>query len=110
MAVRKGDWKLVKMMEGPNKEDLASLSLTGAELFNVRTDISEKTSLTTANPDRVRDLGETWQRWSTQLAKPAWPSTQAGRGGIAACATPAPAGDPLAGYGGTWRGSIRVGK
>ena len=106
MAVRKGDWKLVKMMEGPNKEDPAALSLTGAELFNVRTDIGEKTSLTTANPDRVKDLGETWQRWSAQLAKPAWPSTQAGRGAIAACTTPAPAGDPLAGYGGTWRGSI----
>jgi arylsulfatase A-like enzyme len=106
MAVRQGDWKLVKMFDGPNKENPAALTLAGAELFNVRTDVGETKSLTSTYPDRVRELGDAWRRWSAQLAKPAWPSTQVGRGAVVACATRASTGTPLAPYIGTWRGRI----
>ena len=40
------------------------------------------------------------------IAKPAWPSTQVGRGAVVACATRASTGTPLAPYIGTWRGRI----
>jgi arylsulfatase A-like enzyme len=106
MAIRKGDWKLVKVFQGPNKEDPAALSLAGAELFNVRNDIGEKKTLTATSPDKVRELGEMWQRWNAQLVKPAWPSTLEGRGAIVACANRTSAVDALAAYVGTWRGKI----
>jgi arylsulfatase A-like enzyme len=75
MAIRKGDWKLVKMHDRPfegNPEELSDL--TGAELYNLKDDRTEKNDVAAAHRDRVRDLAEAWQRWNTQLQKPAWPS------------------------------------
>ena len=82
MAIRHGDWKLVKTREGAFVDaDPAALSdLTGAELYNLADDIGESKNLAAARPEKVKELGDRWQRWSQQLAKPAWGPPPGGRG------------------------------
>ena len=106
MAVRQGDYKLVKVLEGDGREDPEKLSLTGAELFNVRTDISERRDMAARSPERARALSDTWGRWNSQLAKPAWPSTQASRGVNTPCTSRTLTSNPGTAYVGTWRGEI----
>ena len=74
MAIRKGDWKLVKTSEGPFRDtDPAVLSdLSTAQLYNLADDIGETKNLADAQPDRVRELAEAWQRWNSALVRPLW--------------------------------------
>ena len=74
MAIRKGDWKLVKTSEGPLRDaDPAVLSdLSDAQLYNLADDIGETKNLADAYPDRVRELAEAWQRWNSALVRPLW--------------------------------------
>jgi arylsulfatase A-like enzyme len=104
MAIRKGDWKLVKMHEGGNTEDPAKLTLQGAQLFNLRTDMSEKTNLAAAEPEKLRDLSATWLRWRDQLRAPIWPPAQGYRGDRSCL--DATIARPVEAYAGTWRGTL----
>jgi arylsulfatase A-like enzyme len=74
MAIRSGDWKLVRTSEGPlvtgTFDSLESLS--GAGLYNLATDIGETKNLAASEPARVRELAEAWLRWNRELAKPLW--------------------------------------
>lgn len=74
MAVRRGDWKLVKTRLGrlvdTSPEVLRDLS--GAELFNLSTDIGETKNLAAVRPEKVKELEDVWQQWNRQLAKPLW--------------------------------------
>ena len=85
MAIRQGDWKLVRSRIGPFVDDDPAVlaDLSGAELFNLAEDISETTNLAAAHPDKVKALGEAWQRWNRRLAKPLWGPPRGGRGGNA---------------------------
>ncbi len=75
MAIRKGDWKLVKMHDRPFEGDPEELSdLAGAQLYNLKDDMSEKSDVAAAHRGRVRDVVEEWQRWNKQLQEPGWPS------------------------------------
>jgi arylsulfatase A-like enzyme len=77
MAIRKGDWKLVKTQEGPIPRDPSVLSdLSAAELYNLAADIGESKNLAAANPAKVKELADQWQRWNRELAKPLWPGGQ----------------------------------
>jgi arylsulfatase A-like enzyme len=79
MAIRNGDWKLVKTRDGPLGADPSVLSdLSGAELYNLAQDIGETRNLAAAHPDKVKELADAWQRWNRDLAKPLWVP---GRGG-----------------------------
>jgi arylsulfatase A-like enzyme len=78
MAIRKGDWKLVKTQEGPLPGDPSVLSdLSAAELYNLAADIGETKNLAPTNAAKAKELANQWQRWNRELAKPLWP---AGRG------------------------------
>jgi arylsulfatase A-like enzyme len=81
MAIRKGDWKLVKTREGPLRDvDPAVLSdLSSAELYNLEDDIGETKNLAPAHPDKVKELAEAWQRWNKELVRPLWPPGAGGR-------------------------------
>jgi hypothetical protein len=73
-AIRKGDWKLVKMSYSGDAEDPAVLTdLSGVELYNLANDISETKNLASKHPQKVEELKEAWQHWNSQLAKPGWP-------------------------------------
>ena len=74
MAIRKGDWKLVKVGERAAHTDSAVVTdLTGAALYNLRDDIAEGTDLSGKYPDKVRELGADWTRWTKALVMPRWP-------------------------------------
>ena len=78
MAIRKGDWKLVKTQEGPRPGDPSVLSdLSAAELYNLAADIGETKNLAPTNAAKAKELANQWQRWNRELAKPLW---SAGRG------------------------------
>lgn len=74
MAIRKGDWKLVKMSDEAFLADPAVLAdLTGVELYNLKEDIGETKNLAAVHPEKVKELTEAWQRWNKELARPLWP-------------------------------------
>ena len=75
MAIRKGDWKLVKMSDGGHMQDPAVLSdLSGAELYNLKDDVGETRNIAAVRPDKVKELAADWQRWNKDLQRPRWPS------------------------------------
>ena len=74
MAIRKGDWKLVKTQDGALIAAGADAfkDLSEAGLFNLATDISESRNLAAAEPARARELAADWQKWNVQLVTPLW--------------------------------------
>ena len=74
MAIRKGDWKLVKTRDGPLRDiDPAVLSdLSSAGLYNLADDIGETKNLAAAHPEKVKELSEAWWRWNSELVRPSW--------------------------------------
>jgi len=82
MAIRQGDWKLVKTQDGALREGTFDTieSLADAQLFNLANDISESKNLAATEPAKVRELAEAWLLWNKQLAKPGWPP--GGGGGV----------------------------
>jgi arylsulfatase A-like enzyme len=61
LAIRKGDWKLIK-------------SHDSVWLFDLSQDIGETTNLAGKHPEIVEDLERELQQWRAPLAQPAWPS------------------------------------
>src|SRR5262249_47006582 len=61
MAIRKGDWKLVRH----NKSE-------GLELYNLAEDVGEKKDLAAAQPAKLKELKAAWDKWNSTLAKPRW--------------------------------------
>jgi arylsulfatase A-like enzyme len=74
MAVRKGEWKLVHSPEGPLRDVDHSVprDLSGAQLFNLETDIGESNNLAAQHADKVKELAALWLEWNAQLTKPLW--------------------------------------
>jgi arylsulfatase A-like enzyme len=84
MAIRKGDWKLVKTREGPlvDVDPSALRDLSDAGLYNLSEDIGETRNRAADRPDKIKELTNLWQQWNRQLAKPLWaPRPGFGRGG-----------------------------
>jgi arylsulfatase A-like enzyme len=77
MAIRKGDWKLVKTQKGPIPDASLLNDLSDAGLYNLVQDIGETKNLAASNPGKAKELAEQWRRWNSELAKPLW---GAGRG------------------------------
>jgi arylsulfatase A-like enzyme len=75
MALRKGDWKLVKGMGSKgveNGEHPSKGSAQDAELYNLAQDIGEKNDLAQREPERLKDLTATWEKWNAELVEPKW--------------------------------------
>jgi len=75
MAIRMGDWKLVKApgggVAGPG-ELMGKATTAGAQLYNLREDIGEKHDLAEQNPAKARELAGAWEKWNSELVEPAW--------------------------------------
>lgn len=77
IAVRKGDWKLVKgagsagIAVGPRAGN-APADTVGAELYHLTQDIGERTNLADQEPDKWKELAAAWQTWNSELVEPAW--------------------------------------
>ena len=73
MAIRKGDWKLVRMTDEGFHQDPTPLTDLGAlELYNLKDDIGETNNLAPKQPKLVKELAGEWTRWAKSLANPAW--------------------------------------
>jgi hypothetical protein len=59
-AARVGDWKLVQERGG------------GAELFNLKDDISEKTDLAVKEPAKLKELQAAYAAWDKQMMPARW--------------------------------------
>lgn len=82
MAIRKGDWKLVKGAGGGLAVESADrATLAGAELYNLSQDIGEKKNLAAENPEKVRELAAAWTAWNAQLVDAKWVPQRAGKAG-----------------------------
>lgn len=70
MAIRQGDWKLVRPDFSPDKpfSQIAEKPL----LFNLAEDLGETTDLAAKHPAKVRELQEEWRTWNATLPAPAW--------------------------------------
>jgi arylsulfatase A-like enzyme len=68
MAVRKGDWKLVKY--DANAE--GGKGTSPARLYNLADDIGEKTDLAAKNPDKLKELQAAWDAWNKGNVAPLW--------------------------------------
>ena len=66
MAVRAGDWKLVRA-----REDKGQVPPSPA-LYHLSEDIGETQDLATQKPETVRQLQSLWDRWNAQQVKPLW--------------------------------------
>lgn len=77
MAVRMGDWKLVKSFGGaverePDARRTVARDPNGAELYHLGQDIGETTNLAAREPAKVKQLAAAWMEWNRQNVAPLW--------------------------------------
>jgi len=77
MAVRQGDWKLVRydqVADGgrPASRKDGSSGVTPLRLYNLAQDIGEAHDLASRIPQKLAELEAVWERWNAQLAQPRW--------------------------------------
>ncbi len=70
MAIRMGEWKLVRADLAPNRE-FGSIA-PRPMLFHLGEDIGERNDLAATRPEKVREMQEAWQKWNESLAPAAW--------------------------------------
>jgi arylsulfatase A-like enzyme len=104
IAVRKGEWKLVKAPgAGAEQGRTAETATTeGAHLYNVSKDIGEQTNLADKEPEKVKELAAAWDQWNRDNVPARWlPSNRGGaRKAAAVAATDA---KPAASQKGPWK-------
>lgn len=82
IAIRKGDWKLVKAPEDatPLGNQGGKASTEGATLYNLAKDIGESTNLASQEPEKLKELAAAWDAWNAQLVEPKWRPGGGGKG------------------------------
>ncbi len=75
LALRLGDWKLVKApagggVEGGPREGKATTDR--ARLCNLKQDLGEKEDLAGKHPAKLRELAAVWEKWNAVLMAPQW--------------------------------------
>ena len=64
-AVREGDWKLAAPRGGQ------------PSLYNLKDDVGEQRDRAADEPERVKALRESWEKWNAELEEPRWKTQQA---------------------------------
>ena len=72
MAIRAGDYKLVRYDNNADTLTGAAQGVTAAKLYRLSDDIGESKDLAAAMPDKVHDLQTKWDTWNATLVKPLW--------------------------------------
>ena len=71
MAIRKGDWKLVRYSpEFAGEESNAAIS--PLRLYNLCQDIGETNDLASSQPAKAQELKGLWDLWNQSLIEPLW--------------------------------------
>lgn len=83
IALRKGDWKIVKAPDVEKKGSGASgpASTEGAHLYNLKDDIGEKNNLAATQPGKLKELTDSWDAWNAALVPPKWSPVDRGKTG-----------------------------
>ncbi|MGN6644203.1 MAG: sulfatase-like hydrolase/transferase, partial [Verrucomicrobiota bacterium] len=74
MAIRRGDFKLVRYDQNADSNSGGHQPVTAAKLYNLREDIGETKDLSSAMPEKVKELQMLWDVWNATLVKPLWGS------------------------------------
>ncbi len=69
MAIRQGDWKLVRY---DPVADGGTGRVTEAKLYNLANDIGERNDLAAKQPDKVKELQTAWDKWNRDNVAPLW--------------------------------------
>jgi arylsulfatase A-like enzyme len=72
MAIRMGDYKLVRYDQNADTQTGRNQPATEAKLYNLAADIGETKDLAAAQPDKVKELQTKWDAWNATLVKPLW--------------------------------------
>ena len=72
MAIRKGDWKLVKTIEGPLPMRTPAIRICPARSSSISRRHRRREQSAAARPEKVKELAGDWLRWSKEMAKPLW--------------------------------------
>ena len=73
MAIRAGDWKLVRYdVNADTRTGGSNQGVTAAKLYNLATDIGETNDLAAVTPDRAKELQSRWDEWNKSNVKPLW--------------------------------------
>jgi arylsulfatase A-like enzyme len=68
MALRRGDWKLVRYdlnVEGGK-------GTSPSRLYNLALDVGEANDLAAREPEKLKELEALWAKWDGELARPLW--------------------------------------
>jgi arylsulfatase A-like enzyme len=84
IAVRIGDWKLVKATGNPTMERGGAASVEGADLYNLAKDLGEKENLASKEPEKFKQLAAAWEKWNAGNVEPAWTGPARAKKGKAA--------------------------
>ncbi|MFM7130080.1 MAG: sulfatase-like hydrolase/transferase [bacterium] len=73
MAIRSGDWKLVRydsnIETGTGRTNQPA---TAPKLYNLASDIHEDKDLASSQPDKLKELQALWDKWNESNIKPLW--------------------------------------
>jgi len=75
VAIRMGDWKLVKGAGSAGveaAERTGKAGMAGAELYNLAADIGEKNNLAAQEPEKVKQLAAAWDKWNADNVDAKW--------------------------------------
>ncbi len=74
MAIRMGEWKLVKApgAGAAFAERRQRTTVSGAHLYNLRDDVGEQVNLADKEPEKVKQLAAFWEKWNAELEEPRW--------------------------------------
>jgi arylsulfatase A-like enzyme len=72
MAIRQGDWKLVRYDTNADTNKGGRQPTSGAKLYNLAADIHEDKDLAAEMPEKVKELQSRWDAWNKANVKPLW--------------------------------------
>jgi arylsulfatase A-like enzyme len=72
MAIRQGDWKLVKYDPTVDGQPGGKGTATEARLYNLAHDIGETNDLMDEEPEKAEELQTAWDEWNESNVPPAW--------------------------------------
>lgn len=72
MAVRQGDWKLVRYDGNADTNTGKRQPVSAAKLYDLSKDIHEDKDLAAEQPEKVKQLQALWDEWNRGNVKPLW--------------------------------------
>jgi arylsulfatase A-like enzyme len=74
MAVRQGDWKLVRYDTNADTNAGKKAPVSAAKLYDLANDVHEDKDLAAEHQDKVKELQARWDEWNQANVKPLWGS------------------------------------